>query len=145
MRTIETEIEIDATPEAVWAVLTDFESYPEWNPFVTRIEGEAIPGARLRVRIEPPGSRGMTFRPRLVVTEPNRRLEWLGRLVVPNLFDGRHEFRLERVDGKTRFVHRETFSGLLMPAVLDAEGVKAGFRAMNRALKSRVEGGETDG
>ncbi|WP_331236310.1 SRPBCC domain-containing protein [Natronorarus salvus] len=142
MRTIETEIEIDASPEEVWDVLVDFESYPEWNPLLTWIDGEATPGARLRVRIEPPGSRGMTFRPRLVVAEPNRRLEWLGRLLVPHVFDGRHEFRLEPVGERTRFVHRETFSGLLMPAVLDGEGVKAGFRAMNRALKARVEGDE---
>jgi uncharacterized protein YndB with AHSA1/START domain len=48
------EIEIDARPEEVWHVLMDFRSYPEWNPFIVSIEGEARPGARLKVRIAPP-------------------------------------------------------------------------------------------
>ena len=31
---IEAEVLIHASPEATWAVLTDFDSYPEWNPFI---------------------------------------------------------------------------------------------------------------
>ena len=38
------EIEIDAEPARVWAILMDFEAYPEWNPFITSIEGEQAVG-----------------------------------------------------------------------------------------------------
>ena len=55
MKRIQREIEIAATPEHVWDVLTDFASYPEWNPFIRSIAGEPRAGARLEVRIEPPG------------------------------------------------------------------------------------------
>ena len=55
------EIEIDASPAAVWSVLADTEAYGEWNPFVRRLDGELREGARLDARIEPPGGRGMTF------------------------------------------------------------------------------------
>lgn len=37
---ISTEIEIAAPPATIWAVLTDYERYPEWNPFLTKISGD---------------------------------------------------------------------------------------------------------
>lgn len=39
-----TEITIKATPEKVWAVLTDFSAYPSWNPFVKSIKGTPVVG-----------------------------------------------------------------------------------------------------
>ena len=144
MKTIETDIEIDAAPEAVWAVLADLEAYPDWNPFITSADGMLRPERRLKVRIEPPGKRPMTFRPRVKAAEPNRRLVWKGRLFAPNLFDGRHEFVIEPLGESVRFVQRETFGGLLVPFVLDSAAVKQGFEEMNEALKKRVESSESD-
>ena len=43
MRGLTTEIEFDGTPEEAWEVLADLPAYAEWNPFVTRIEGELRP------------------------------------------------------------------------------------------------------
>jgi uncharacterized protein YndB with AHSA1/START domain len=51
MRELRREIVIDAPPERVWAAVTDFAAYPEWNPFIRRISGELREGARLEVRI----------------------------------------------------------------------------------------------
>jgi uncharacterized protein YndB with AHSA1/START domain len=56
------EVEIDADPATVWDVLMDFGAYPDWNPFIGPIEGDPEVGSRLRVRIHPPGSRGMSWR-----------------------------------------------------------------------------------
>lgn len=39
-------IDIDASPRAVWEVLTDFAAYPDWNPFVDRSEGTPEVGTR---------------------------------------------------------------------------------------------------
>ena len=142
MKEIHTEIEINAPAEKVWKVLTDFAAYPEWNPFVRRGEGEVRVGARLHVYIQPSGGKGMSFRPTVLVADPNRELRWLGHLWVRGLFDGEHSFSIEPlVEGRVRFVQRERFGGLLLPLLskmLDGD-TRRGFEEMNRALKLRSE------
>ena len=142
MKRIETQIAIAAPPERVWAILTDFPAHASWNPFITSISGEPRQGGRLAIRVEPPGGRGMNFRPRLLAVEPGRELRWLGRLFVPGLFDGEHYFLLEPAAGGTRLTHGEKFSGLLV-AMMGRSGfdpIERGFEAMNQALKARAEG-----
>lgn len=46
---LQTEVEINAGPERVWAILSDFASYPEWNPFIRFIRGVPEKGERLEV------------------------------------------------------------------------------------------------
>ena len=142
MRTIDTSIDIDAAPEQVWAVLVDFPAYPSWNPFITSIAGELEVGERLSVRLAPPGGPNLKLRPKVQVVEPARRFGWLGHLLVPRVFDGGHEFRIEpRADGGSTFVQREEFRGVLIPLMGGTlDKTRAGFEAMNAALKARVEG-----
>lgn len=52
MKQIRTEIEINASAGHVWQILMDFRSFPEWNPFIRRIEGEANRGTRLNVYLQ---------------------------------------------------------------------------------------------
>jgi hypothetical protein len=141
MRELRREIEIDAPPSEVWAVLTDTTSYSEWNPFMPRLAGELHEGSKLDVRIEPPGAKGMTFKPRVLVVEPEREVRWIGRLGVPRLFDGEHRFRIEPAEGgKSRFIQSERFSGLLVrPFGATLDKTEVGFEQMNAALKARVE------
>ncbi len=140
MRRIETAIDIAAPPRAVWDVLVDFAAYPDWNPFIRRLQGEARVGARLEVTVQPPGGKPMTFKPTVLAADPARELRWLGRVLLPGLFDGEHGFRLEPTAGGCRLHHGETFTGLLVPLfgrMLD--GTAQGFGALNQALKERVE------
>ena len=140
-RELHTEIEIDAPAQDVWAAVADTGSYPEWNPFIRRLEGELREGATLEVRIEPPGGRGMTFKPKVLVAEPGRELRWLGRFLLPGIFDGEHSLRVEPIDERrTRFVQSERFSGILVGASKRAlDKTQTGFEQMNAALKARVE------
>ena len=139
---LHTEIEIDAPPSVVWEILTDLPAYADWNPFVVESSGIVAQGERLTNRLQPPGGRAMTFRPTVTEVVPERSFEWLGRLGLPRVFDGRHRFELHPVgDGRTRFVHTEDLRGLLvrpMRGSLDT-GTLAGFTAMNLAIKARAE------
>ena len=137
------EIEIDAEPGRVWAILMDFEAYPEWNPFITSIQGERTVGARIRARLQPAGGRGVTMTPSVTVNEPGIAFGWLGKLGgVPHLFDGSHRFEVQPIDGgtRTRFVQSERFRGILLPIVRRSilPATLAGFGAMNRALAERA-------
>jgi hypothetical protein len=136
------EIEIEAAPERVWSILADFAAYPEWNPFIRFVNGVPQQGARLKVRIQPSGTKGMTFRPTIMVADVGRELRWLGRLLIPGVFDGEHRFLIESLAGeKVRFQQSERFKGILVPmfrAGLDRDTVR-GFKEMNLALKARAE------
>jgi uncharacterized protein YndB with AHSA1/START domain len=56
---IKTEILINATPEKVWSILTSFDNYPNWNPFIKSIKGEVKVGNMITARIEPPEAKGI--------------------------------------------------------------------------------------
>src|SRR5207245_3461571 len=141
MLELRTEIEIDAPAERVWAVLLDFERFPDWNPFIRSIRGQALVGSRLEVLLGASGTRPMRFRPTVKAVVPDRELRWLGRLALPRLLDGDHIFQIEPL-GPTRaqFVQRERFRGLFVPLLARSlnRDARRGFEEMNRALRERV-------
>jgi hypothetical protein len=142
MKELRAEIEIEAPADRVWKIITDFASFPAWNPFIRRAKGELRLGAKLQIYMQPSGARGTTFSPTVTKLEPGLELRWLGRLVMPGVFDGEHIFSLENIGpNRTRFVQREIFDGLLVPLLghaLDVDTMR-GFQEMNRALKARAE------
>ncbi len=142
MRELTTQIEFDGTPEEVWKVLTDLPAHAQWNPFITKIDGELRVGAKLDVRLSPEGERGITMHPTVLAAEPGRELRWLGHLLVPGIFDGEHRFLIEEsAPGRVRFTQSERFGGILLPLFwkkLRDGGTAKGFRAMNEALARRV-------
>ena len=77
---IKTQITINATPGKVWEVLTDFENYSNWNPFIRSITGKPKVGSQIAVSIVPPQGKKMTFKPTVLVHERNKELRWMGRL-----------------------------------------------------------------
>ncbi|MFN8349260.1 MAG: SRPBCC domain-containing protein [Spirosomataceae bacterium] len=141
---ISTEITINAAPQKVWAILTDFDNYSHWNPFIKSITGPVAVGKTITARIEPPEAQGMTFRPTVLAFEVNREFRWRGQLFLPGLFDGEHSFQLtDNGDGTTTFRQSELFEGILVPLfkkMLDINTVN-GFNLMNEALKKLAEKG----
>ena len=135
-----TTVDSDAPAAAIWRALVDFPAYPDWNPFIRRIEGEARAGTKLKVTVRPPGRRPMTFRPIVLVADPRCELRWRGRFLMPGILDGEHAFIIEERGAGSRLRHEEVFGGVLVPAfgamLADTE---RGFAALNAALKRRVE------
>jgi hypothetical protein len=139
---LSTSIEIAANSSTVWNILIDFNKYGEWNPFIRSIEGRPMVGARLNVFLQPSGTKGTRFRPKLLELSEEVRIRWLGRLWIPGLFDGEHSFSITKnSDGTVRFVQEETFRGMFVPLLRKSleNDTKRGFEEMNRALKARSE------
>jgi hypothetical protein len=140
--TVQTEIYIHASPELVWSVLSDLQGYREWNPMIRRASGELKQGKRLNIYFNPEGSKGRTFRPKLLVVDPGYELRWQGQPGVPLLFESEHIFIIEQAgEGRSRLIHDMIFYGLLIPLARSkiVSTVKGHFNDMNLALKDRVE------
>jgi hypothetical protein len=136
------QIDIDATAERVWQVLTDFAAYPQWNPFIVNAVGDAEVGSTLTLRMQPVGSRPVTLKPTVLEVNAGHRLRWLGRVAIPGIFDAEHVFTIDARDGAGVTVSQvERFTGLLVPFLarsLDRHTLPA-FLKMNEALKARAE------
>ena len=114
--TCRVDINIRASADRVWSLLTDAPGFPRWNSTVTRIEGVIREGSRLVLHI--PGTT-RTFTPRVSGVVSNRRMIWTGGIVP--LFSGVRTFFLSpRDDGSTDFRMEERFTGLMLPLVRGA-------------------------
>ncbi|MDP4006433.1 SRPBCC domain-containing protein [Methylobacterium sp. NEAU K] len=140
MKVSSTEIRIPARAGTVWSVLTDLESYPAWNPFIRRAEGQRREGARWRLELTLNGRSFLTVRVQVTRWEPGRRLTWRGGIPVPHLLTGSHDFRItETLDG-VRLVQADTFTGLLVPGLFPwlRSRTQARFAEMNEAVRDEV-------
>jgi hypothetical protein len=137
-----TSIIINATPENVWNILSDFDNYGQWNPFITSIVGDIKVGNFLQVTIAPPNGSAMKFKPTLLVANPQKELRWKGKLLLKGLFDGEHFFNIvDNKDGSLTFLQGEKFTGILVLFFKKMINVntKNGFVLMNEKLKVKAE------
>ena len=142
MYEIVTDIEIKASPAQVWHALTDFQSYPRWNPSIRTIEGTAAKGQKLKVLFQPDGAFGMKFSAVVIASVLEKEFRWMGCFLFPAIFSGEHYFLIQPfAPNCSKLIHGERFSGLLSPIMqrLLAERNKVAYSAMNHALKAYVE------
>ena len=145
MKVLETEIQISASPDKVWTILTDLQKYSEQNPFIRKAQGQTEIGEKLEVSISPPNGKEMVFKPTVKSIVANKEFSWLGRFLFPGIFDGEHIFIIKPTESGCLLIQKEKFSGLLVPLLwsgLDKD-TRAGFELMNKALKVRAENAST--
>jgi hypothetical protein len=142
MKTLKTEICINASKEKIWDLLMNVAAYPQWNPFIKSIEGTLAVGEKIHVLIAPPGTSSMKMNPTILNIQSGVEFRWIGHLLIPGLFDGEHIFQLiDNNDGTTTFVQMENFKGILVPlfAKMLDDNTKNGFETMNQKIKELCE------
>jgi hypothetical protein len=139
--TIEHRIGVQAPAEAIWAVVSDFGRWSEWNPLYPRAEGALRIGATLTLDLALPGRPVQTIRPVILDWIPNEQIHWrltaLAGLVKTTRF-----IEIEKLtETGCIFANGEVFDGSLGPMVVrQLQGpIRAGFRAMGEAVKARAE------
>ena len=135
-KSIHTELAMQATPAAVWAVISDNQSYPEWNPYHVRVDGSLTEGATLEVEIHKPNGNQLTIKPEVMRVRRNQELSWGGG--IPGLFTGEHVFEIIQREHDILCIQREKFSGLFV-LFAELDTIEEGYQQMNAALKARVE------
>lgn len=105
------EIEIAATPDAVWDVLTAFEDWPSWLRDVKSmsIEGPVVPGTIFRWKAGPG-----TITSTIELVDRPRRIAWTGRTLGINAI---HAWHFEARDSGTFVRTEESYEGLVARAL----------------------------
>ena len=115
------KVNIRASAEIVWGLLTDARGFSRWNATVNHIEGEIRDGERLKIHV--PGT-SRTFTPRVSGMVPARQMTWSDGFT--GIFKGVRTFVLDpQSDGSTDFSMEENFSGLMFALV---KGMLPDFR-----------------
>jgi hypothetical protein len=131
---------IQASPAAIWAILTDAPSYPAWDSGVERVEGRIAPGEKIKVVAQ--ANPGRAFPVRVTEFTPGQRMTWSGGMPL-GLFKGVRTFTLSpQGDGATSFAMREEYSGPLLPLIWRSmPDLGPSFEQFATGLKQRAEGG----
>ena len=138
MPAFDASADIAADPQAVWAVLADPGSWPEWDSGVARVEGEATPGSKLK--LETRSNPGKAWPLKVAELEPPRRMVLTGGMPL-GLFRGVRTYTLEPGGAGTRFRVSERFSGPLAPLIgRSIPDLQPAFDQFAAGLKARAEG-----
>ncbi len=145
MREIRTEIVIAAPPEAVWRVITDIEHWDQWSPIIQASEGQASLGSQLTITMVSEegkgGKDGPRYQPIITQIDPTKSFRWRAKMIANFVFTNDKSFELERTNQGTRLIHKELFSGLMVPMFWGKvkANVPAMLDSMNEALRMKVE------
>ncbi|MEO1621719.1 MAG: SRPBCC domain-containing protein [Cyanobacteria bacterium J06632_3] len=142
MPSLYAEIDINAPQDVVWDALVRKDQWRFWNTFLY----DCDPGLRIArgneiflamQRLE--GDEETEFQPLITMLRPPYMMRWVA--TIPGLRT-EHVFELrENVPGRTRYMHRELFSGMLSKVFLPfiRQDERQGLRRMSQQLKMHVE------
>ena len=142
MKEINTELEIMASSERVWQVLTDFPNFGKWNPVIIEIKGETKVNTKLEIHLRTRSGKSRIYKPTITKLEPNHELRWVGKSFFPGIFNGERIFTINSIGtSNVLFFHREIFTGV--GAYLAGDRLENDIRhtlnEMNVALKKQAE------
>lgn len=142
MRYYESSVLVDAPAEAIWAVLVDGPSYPDWDSGVTRVDGPSVDGGKITVHAAV--SPGRAFPVAVSLTEPTL-MRWTGGMPL-GLFRGDRRFTLTPSAGGIQVTVREEYTGPLLGLIWRTmPALHQSFSQFTAGLKARVEAHHSDG
>ena len=140
MRYFEATSVIGASPEAIWAVLSDGTSWPSWDSGVDAVEGRIAMGETIKIRSQ--AAPGREFPVKVTRFDPPAHLRFTGGMPL-GLFRGVRTYEVSAdANGQATFRMREEYSGPLLPLIWRSmPDLGPSFQRFARGLKQRVESG----
>jgi hypothetical protein len=140
---VTTTVAIAATPDHVWAVLSDLASYPRWHPVFLSVTGQLAAGNTLTITTTHPTSgRTITGKVKVRAAEPDRELRWVSKMAGMTISE--RVFALSPDAAGTVLVQSQTYRGLggqrggrLTLTALSR--IQDAFEAINEAIKKQAE------
>ncbi len=138
---IDDSVEIAASAEVVWKVLTDFDNYGEWNPFVAACKTTLEPGSPIDMQVHL-GPRERAQREWIRSCTPGVEFSYAMK---PVPLGALHSLRSHTLTAltptTTRYTSHFELGGWLRGAVTTPMGaaLHSGFAGMTAALKTRAE------
>jgi hypothetical protein len=138
MKSYEATSVINASPEAIWAILTDAANYTQWDSGVEQVEGRIAPGQKIKVTSK--ANPGRAFPVKVTEFTPGQRMTWSGGMPL-GLFKGERIFTLSpQGEGATKFTMREEYTGPLLPLIWRSiPDLQPSFEQFAAGLKQRAE------
>ena len=140
---VEKSIEINASDEKIWDIISNFGAYPDWNTYIKYIEGDLRPGRGLYVETRNVHDNHAAYRAIVTKVVENRELSWKGKLLMSGIYDSERFFIITSLsENRSIFTFRGTYTGLLVPVfwVLVRKYETSDYERMNEELKIRAEG-----
>jgi hypothetical protein len=138
---IEARIGVQAPGSVIWAMVSDINGWPAWNPIYPKAEGEVQFGARLKLEVALPGEKPRAIQPTIQDWTPGEQIIWTLSLMGGLLRSTRY-IEIEVLgDTNCIFSNGEFFEGPLMrfmPRRL-RRAIKAGFRQFCETVRERAE------
>lgn len=129
---------IDASPEAVWEVLSDGPGFVDWDSGIAKFEGTIAPGNKIKLFSEV--SPGRAFPLKVTTMEPARKLVFAGGMPL-GLFKGERTYTLTPEGTGTKFHMREEYTGPLLNMIWKSmPDLQPSFDKFANGLKAKVEG-----
>lgn len=143
MAIVFTQVDIAASAEDIWQILTDFARYPAWNPILRKLEQEQDPSAKFVIDLHPPGQINIAFRVEISERIPNLSLAWLGHCWRSDFLSWDHRVEIEPYSWGCTLRQTARLTGHLIKATPNFMmiPIRNGFAVMNERLRDRVEDG----
>ncbi len=138
MKAYESGSTINASPAAIWAVLTDAAGYTAWDSGVERVTGRIAPGEKITVVSK--ANPGRSFPVKVAEFVPGQRMVWSGGMPL-GLFKGVRTYTLTPAgQNATKFSMREEYTGPMLPMIWRSmPDLGPSFQQFANGLKARAE------
>lgn len=139
MAIVFTQVEIAAQADVIWSLLTDYGSYPSWNPLIRNVTVAA--SNSLAITLHPPGQMTFKFVGSIAEAFPSKAMTWQSHCLSPGFLDWSHQIEIEKAARFCTLRQTARFTGHLIKPTPNfmMRPVRNGFARMNEALRDMAE------